>query len=248
MKKCRFLLLQIRDKPQVREEEYASFCEFGQLLPEQLDILNVFDTPVFNADVLTGYDALFVGGASEASVLEPENYPFLDPCVSLLQHCIETRFPTFASCFGFQLAVQALHGEIVRDIGDFEIGTLPISLTRSAELDPLMQGMPDPFFAVSVHRERAEVFPENVTPLAYTHECPHAFKVKDAPFWAFQFHPEVDKRILIERLSVFKTHYTNDQGHFEQVIEQAVETPESNHLVCRFVEIVSEITGKTSLL
>lgn len=236
--KPRILLLQIRHKPQVRQEEYASFYEFAQLAPKQLDILNVFDTPQFDSRVLQGYDALFVGGASEASVLEPENYPFLDSCVRLLQHCIEMRVPTFASCFGFQLAVQALHGEVVRDAEEFEIGTLPIYLTDEAQSDVIMSQLPNPFYAVSVHRERATAFPEGTIPLAYTDACPHAFKVKNAPFWAFQFHPEVDKRILIERLSVFKANYTNDEAHFEQVINDAVETPESNRLVKLFIDAV----------
>ncbi|XOV80269.1 MAG: gamma-glutamyl-gamma-aminobutyrate hydrolase family protein [Aestuariibacter sp.] len=238
MKPPKILLLQIREKAQVRAEEYASFCEFSGLKPAQLDILNVFDTPQFDNTVLQGYDGLFVGGASEASVLEPHNYPFLPSCVALLKHCIAIGFPTFASCFGFQLAVQALDGEIVRDDKDFEIGTLPISLTVEAQDDALMATLPNPFFAVSVHRERATQFPENTIALAYTDACPHAFKVVNKPFWAFQFHPEVDKRILMERLSVYKTQYTDDEAHFDQIIASAVETPESNHLVRLFIEAI----------
>ena len=59
------------------------------------------------AQVAPGYDALLVGGASEASVLEPENYPSVPHCINLLRHCIDVDFPVFASCFGFQLAVLA---------------------------------------------------------------------------------------------------------------------------------------------
>ena len=33
----------------------------------------MFLIPHFQSDVLNGYDALYVGGASEANVLEPKN-------------------------------------------------------------------------------------------------------------------------------------------------------------------------------
>lgn len=230
------LLLQIRETQQVRAEEYASFCAFAGLSPAQLDVLNVFDTPDFDHAVLKGYDALLVGGASEASVLEPERYSFVHDCVALLRYCIRTGMPVFASCFGFQLAVLALGGSIVRDEDDFERGTLPICLTPDAAADPLMANLPDPFHAVSVHRERATEFPKQTIPLAYTNACPHAFRVTGKPFWAFQFHPEVDKTTLIERLSVYKASYTSDEAQFNQVIASAVETPESNALVRRFIE------------
>lgn len=201
----KLLLVQIRDKAQVREEEFNSFVRFADIQPHQLDVMNVFDTPRFPPDIGAHYDAVIVGGASEASVLEPEIYPFVPDCVQLLAWCRDTGKPVFASCFGFQLAVLALGGEIVRDEQDFEIGTLPINLTSEAKHDPLFRDVPDPFYAVSVHRERAPQLPEACELLAYTAKCPHAFKVKNLPFWAFQFHPEVDRDILIERLSVFRT-------------------------------------------
>lgn len=236
----KLLLVQIRDKAQVREEEFDSFVRFADIAAEQLTVLNVFDRPRFSPQIVNNFDAVLVGGASEASVLEPEVYPFVPDCVRLLQYCKEIGKPTFASCFGFQLAVLAMGGEIVRDEADFEIGTLPIQITQKGEADPLFSGFPNPFYAVSVHRERAPELPQSCELLAYTEQCPHAFKVKDVPFWAFQFHPEVDKDILIERLSVFRAQYTQNAEHFNQVIANAKDTPWSNLLVQRFVDDLSK--------
>ncbi|MFC3648326.1 type 1 glutamine amidotransferase [Planctobacterium marinum] len=232
----KLLLVQIRDKPQVREEEFDSFVRFAGINSDQLSVLNVFDQPRFSPQLVDNFDAVLVGGASEASVLEPEVYPFVPDCVQLLQYCKENAKPVFASCFGFQLAVLAMGGEIVRDTADFEIGTLPIQITEAGYQDPLFSGFPNPFYAVSVHRERAPQLPSNCELLAYTEQCPHAFKVHQRPFWAFQFHPEVDKDILIERLSVFRAQYTQNAEHFNQVISHAKDTPWSNLLVERFVD------------
>jgi GMP synthase (glutamine-hydrolysing) len=234
----RILLLQIRHDPRVRREEYDSFVRYCRIQPEELDVLNVFDTPSFGAEVLDGYDALMVGGASEASVLEPENYPAVPYCIELLRHCISIDFPVFASCFGFQLAVLALGGEIIRDEVGFEMGSLPISLHNAAADDLLFHDVPDGFHAIAVHRERSVQCPPNAIDLAYTEPCCHAFRVTGKRFWACQFHPEVDRATLVARLTIYKDAYTDGDDHLDEVLGSAVETPESNDLMWKFVDRV----------
>ncbi|MGH0029695.1 MAG: type 1 glutamine amidotransferase [Myxococcota bacterium] len=234
----RILLLQIRDLQAVRVEEHRSFAAQAGLDLDQIDVLNVFDTPRFAPDVADGYDALFVGGASEASVLEPERYPFVPCARDLLLHVRDTAQPVFASCFGFQLAVVAFGGRIVRDADDFEMGTVPIRLRADARDDPILGDAPDPFLAVSVHRERSTRPPPGCLELAYTDACCHVFRVVERPFWAFQFHPEVDRATLVERLTHFKDHYTEGDEHLARVLRAARETPESNRLVTKFVDRV----------
>lgn len=234
----RILLMQIRDEWRTRTEEHLSFARYAGLEPTQIDILNLFDTPAFDESVLEGYDALFVGGSSEASVLEPQRYPFVVPAQALLRHCIDSRFPVFASCFGHQLAVMALGGAVVRDESGFEMGSIPIYLRPAAADDLLYRDVTDGFLAVSVHRERNTEVPSGCVELAYTECCCHALKVIGAPFWTTQFHPEVDKQVLIDRLTVFKEKYTDGDGHLQQVLDAADETPESNNLLRKFVERV----------
>ena len=234
----RVLLLQIRRDPQVRREEYESFSDYSGLAPAQIDIHNVFDYPHFSPDIVDGYDALFVGGASDASVLEPEIFPFVPSGEKLLRACIDRTLPVFASCFGFQLVVTALGGEIIRDKQNFEMGTLPISLREAAANDPVFRDVSEGFLAVSVHQEKSLKPPAGCIELAYTDVCCHSFRVIDKPFWAFQFHPEVDRARLVERLTFYKEHYTEDDGHLDAVLQAAAETPESNGLVRNFVDRV----------
>ncbi len=239
----RILLLQIRHDPRVRREEYDSFVRYCRIQPEELDVLNVFDTPSFGAEVLAGYDALMVGGASEASVLEPQKYPAVPYCIELLRHCMDIDFPVFASCFGFQLAVLALGGEIIRDQADFEMGSLPISLRAAAAEDLLFHDVPDGFHAIAVHRERSVQCPPGAIDLAYTNPCCHAFRVEGKRFWACQFHPEVDRATLVARLTIYKDAYTDGDDHLHDILRSAVETPDSNDLMWKFVERV--IRGQT---
>ena len=101
-----------------------------------------------------------------------------------------------------------------------------------------MHDTPDPFLAVTVHREKAVSVPPGCQLLAATDHCAHAFRVMDKPFWAFQFHPEVDRETLVARLTVFKDHYTEDDSHLQAVLDAAEETPESNRLPAKFIERV----------
>ena len=234
----KLLLLQIRRDPRVREEELDSFVRYCRVRADQVDVLNVFDTPEFGPDALQGYDALLVGGASEASVLEPETYPAVTFCIELLRHCIDVDFPVFASCFGFQLAVLALGGTIIRDERDYEMGSLPIQLTPAAADDLLFHDVPDGFRAIAVHRERSVECPPGAIELARTSPCCHAFRVENRRFWACQFHPEVDLATLISRLTIYKAAYTDGDDHLQEVLDNAEETPESNALIGKFVSRV----------
>ena len=102
----------------------------------------------------------------------------------------------------------------------------------------LFHDTPDNFRAVSVHKERATELPAGCELLAYTESCAHAFRVSGKPFWAFQFHPELDRSTLVERLTIFKSNYTEGDDHLDEILAAAVETPESNALVRKFTERV----------
>ena len=231
------LLIQIRHIPQVIEEEYNSFLKYSGLGSEELTTLNVFETYP-EPHHLEGIDGVFIGGASAANVLEPEVYTFMPALIEFIKFCLKRDIPTFASCFGFQAAVLALGGEIIDDSLNYEMGTVQISLTEAAKSDLIYKGTHDQFYAVSVHQQKAIDLPENCELLAYTKDCIHSFKVRDKRFWTFQFHPEVDKQTLIDRLKVYQEKYTSGDLHYDEVILTAVDTDASNLLVKMFVDRV----------
>lgn len=234
--KLKILLLQIRENEEIIAEEQFSFARFAGIDQNQFKILNVFQNPNFGTEVLKGVDALFVGGASEASVSEPEKYPFVDSIKELLNHCVNINLPVFASCFGFQAAVLAFGGIITKDTNDFEMGTYPIQLTTEALKDPIYKNTPSGFQAVSVHQEKATELPANCELHGFTLACCHSFKVKDKPFWAFQFHPELDRECLTVRLKAYQDQYTNGDDHFNQVIASLQDVDHANNLVRNFVD------------
>ncbi len=237
-RELKILLMQIRQDHRVAQEEHESFATYAGLDKSQIEILNVFETPSFDETVLQGYDSLWVGGASEANVLHPELFPFIADSQRLLLYCCQQNIPVFASCFGFQLVVLALGGKIVDSEAEFEMGTIPITLTDLAKNDIILKDTDNNFLAVSVHKQKALELPAGCELLAQTETCLHIIKVKNKPFWAFQFHPELDKSKLIERLTIYKDSYTDGNEHLAEVFSAAQETPESNVLMKKFVDRV----------
>ena len=168
-------------------------------------------------------------------------YDFSDNVNGIQKWGSVSNFPTFASCFGFQVALQALGGEIIRDEDNYEMGTYPMKLTHAAANDPVFKGIPDNFMAVSVHQERCIKMPKEVELLASTDLCPHAFKVKNKDFWGFQFHPELNKENLISRLAAYQEQYTDDSNHYNSVINALSDTDDAQQLVKNFVSYVKSL-------
>jgi GMP synthase (glutamine-hydrolysing) len=231
------LLLQIREDVETIDEEIDNFAKFGKLHRSQIIPLNAFQRPDFTLEELPPFDALFVGGSSDASVLEPERFPFVLACQGLIRHCYDKGIPTFASCFGFQLAVVELGGEVILDKENMEMGIISVTLTDKAIDDPLLKGLPETFYAVSGHKERASRLPRECVNLGQSERCPfHLFTIENKPFYGFQFHPEVDKHTLRTRLTRYAHHYVEDEETVRAILQEArQETPISNQLVERFI-------------
>jgi len=231
----RFLLLQVRRDQETRREEWEEFVRFSGLEASCWTARDVFHQPDFGPECLDGQDALFIGGSSDATVLDPVSYPFVPSMMALLRFCLAQNFPVFASCFGFQVAVVALGGTVIRDPENLEMGTFPITLTPAAHADPLFWDTPPQFWAVSGHQERCSVLPDGCIALAATPRCPyHAFTVPGKPFYAFQFHPEVDRPDLKSRLERYGARYLSD-GSLPGILENLQETPVANGLIQKFI-------------
>lgn len=218
-------------------EELDEFIRYSQLLPQQFGVLNVFQTPEFEVTCLQNYDALLIGGSSDASVTQPDKYPFVESIKQLLTNCLDKSFPVFASCFGFQAAVEALGGQVIVDAANMEMGTYSMQLTAAAANDRLFQDVPNGFWAVSGHKERAISLPQAAILLAATDRCPyHAFKIADKPFYAFQFHPEVDRQDLANRITRYQSRYFESLEALAAMLHDLQETPIANQLIEKFID------------
>lgn len=235
----KFLLLQIRYDHETQRQEFLEFLEFGRLHDGQLDNLNVYNLPNFQPQIIDSYDGLFIGGSSDASVLKPTENEFLPASYALIRYCYDIEIPVFASCFGFQVAVMELGGEIIEDKDNMEMGCLPIICNDAAKDDPLCHDLPASFYAICGHKERATSLPADAINLASTPLCPYQmFKIKDKPFYASQFHPEVSLQDFITRITRYQERYFTDESLFKEALAQAEghDTTIANDLMANFID------------
>ncbi|WP_133130070.1 type 1 glutamine amidotransferase [Legionella yabuuchiae] len=234
------LLLQIREDEETMLEEFYEFVQFSELHEEQFTKLNTFKMVHFPPSIIDDYDVLFVGGSSDASVLNVEDFLFVPHCKQLIRYCFDKNIPVLASYFGFQIAMEELGGKVILDKENMEMGVYSIQLYPDAKDDPLLYDYPEHFWAVSGHKERASSIPSSCIHLASSEQCPyHIVKFIDKPIYCFQFHPEVDKKDLITRITRYQMRYLEGNESLQQIIDTAIHnTPYSNKLVKDFIDRV----------
>lgn len=234
------LLLQARrpDDP-ARVEERASFAAKCGVAVERVVPWNLLDSPP-TLTRIRRHDALMVGGSGEFYVSNA-SLPGFAEVLESLREVVEVGHPAFASCFGFQMLVKALGGEIVYDPERVEVGTYPLRLTDAGRTDPLFSALPDRFPAQMGRKDRATRLPPGLPNLAASELCPfQAFAVPGKPIWATQFHPELDARTNRGRFLRYMEGYAASMTDDERraALERFDESPETEALLPRFLELV----------
>lgn len=190
---------------------------------------------------------IFIGGSGEFSVIE--DHPFLPDFFSLLTQIVDRDIPMFASCFGFHALTHVLGGRIVHDDPNMEYGTYRVNLTAAAKTDPVFGSLPESFLTQSGHKDRAEKLPSNAIVLAYSDMCAfHAYRLKGKRVYATQFHPELSRDRMLERLETYAEAFNIDrQGpQYQAIMRNLAATPEANSLLPNFVRWVVAQSGQKS--
>lgn len=233
--KLNILLFQIRkpDDP-MRISEVAAFAESIDRLPEQITAVDLINEPP-KPEALRHADMVLIGGAGDYSV--PEGGEWLDRALDAMRLLYAKRKPVFASCWGFQAMAAALGGSVITDPQFAELGTLQLTLTSHGMNDPIFKGLGSPFWAHVGHHDTVVQLPEGAIHLAETPlVANHAFCMPDAPLYCTQFHSELKKDLLIQRLMTYPEYTRHILGiPVEGLVKTLRETPESNNLIREFV-------------
>ena len=216
----KILLLQVRNPGDpVRAEERQSFAHKAGLDLEYIIPWDLLSGPPSIQDVQK-YDALMVGGSGDYYVSK-KNLPQFSAVMELLQDVAAHSHPTFASCFGFQLMVKALGGEIIYDAEQTEVGTYLLTLTPDGKEDELLGTLPTNFTAQLGRKDRATVLPEESVHLASSKRCPfQSMRLPGKPIWATQFHPDLSGEENRFRFGRYLNGYASVMSAEERAKEQ----------------------------
>lgn len=222
----------------MREHERECFAQASGLGSEGLQCVNLVDSVPIVSD-LADFDALMVGGAGHFSLADPSEY-FYEPVFDFLRTVVDQGFPTFASCFGFQLLVHALGGVVASDPDGTEVGSFPLKLTDAGRSDELFGSLPNEFMAQLGHKDRAIEMPAGIPNLAASERSPfQALRIPGRPIWATQFHPELDQKTNHDRYLAYIERYDPQRKGEEASGFNSLPSVETSTLLPRFLEAIA---------
>lgn len=212
------------------EHERSCVGAVCRLDPAEILVHTALTEPL-HADDLLGVDAVFFGGSGAYSILDP--HPWRQGAIDALKRVIDARLPAWASCFGFQGLAMALDAEVVHDPARAEMGGVQLQLTAEGSADPLVGMLPRDFWVQTGHQDHVEVLPEGCLRLATGGVgVEQLTRVDGAPFYASQFHPELDVEAIVYRFEFYADHYAQgDPEGFARRLAALQNTPDTPEMV-----------------
>ena len=232
----RFLLLQVRDADDpMRRQEVESFERCFGLAPGRITVFDLLGGAP-SARVLGRADVVLLGGSGDYSVARGGSW--LPAALEAMVGLYETSTPTFASCWGFQAMARALGGEVVNDRSRAEVGVTWMELTDAGRDDPVFGPLGPRFQVVAGHEDHVTALPEGAVRLATTPRSENqAFHFPGRPIYCTQFHPELDRRGLIDRLREYPAYLPlTGASSFEELERITPELPDTQGVLRRFLE------------
>jgi GMP synthase (glutamine-hydrolysing) len=248
MRQLRYLLLQTRNPgdPMAAQEVRC----FARALECEISAISVFDLigSAPSLDTLEKVDMLLLGGSGHYSVAtnvsnfnelgRPRPHsPWIERVLDTLREIHRIAKPTFASCWGFQAMARAMGGKCVNDVPNAEVGTIELQLTDAGRADPIFGGLPPKFAAQAGHEDHIIQLPPGADLLASSARVKEqAFCFSGRPIYCTQFHPELDRPAMLERLIAYPEYIARiARISFDDFVDNVGETPEANSLLRRFV-------------
>ncbi len=235
----RFLLLQVRnpDDP-MRRHEIGCFSRAFDCQEDQIDVFDLIQGAP-SVDELRPFDVVLLGGSGDYSVAQ--GGPWLDAALFAMRELFDLNKPTFASCWGFQAMARALGGKVVTDLARAELGTMTIRVTDDGQADPLFSSLGTQFLAQMGHQDIVDQLPAGARLLASTEKVENqAFCFPGKPIYCTQFHPELDRMGIFDRVRAYPQYVESITGlclaEFEA--KHCQETPEANDLLRKFLNLV----------
>ena len=188
----------------------------GTALPDACDVAGV---------IVTGSSSSVTERA--AWMLRAEEY---------LRGLVERHVPVFGICFGHQLLGQALGGEVTKNPRGREIGTVDLEIVAG---DELLGNASPPLRANATHVDTVSRLPSGACILGRTRLEPHAVVRFADSVWGVQFHPEMDRAVVREYLTVRRGVLESEGLDPDALLADADEARAGASTLPRFAEIVS---------
>ena len=239
----KLLLVQIRSDEETRAEEHQTFATRCRLPLKAVRSVNLCVQPPSEMQLRSGEKAVIIGGSSGFSAWDM--YPWMPELLRYVQWGYHADVPMFGACWGHQLIARALGGTVIYDGERAEMGAKWIELTPEGQQDPLLGYLRPRFKSNQGHHDRVSVLPEDAIELARNETAPfQAFRMRQKPIYGTQFHSELDRTTVYDRIHRYYEHYpefTDDDAEFQRMVNSFEDTPLVAELLARFVREIAAI-------
>lgn len=212
-----FLLIQTRPEDDASAAEAASVRRLGGYTEDPLTAFRLEEHVTVHPEQPVDWESLLAEHAGV--ILSGSPFTTSDPeeSKSELQHRVETELvrmlevlrrdevPFLGCCYGVGTLGRHAGGTVDTAYGE-KPGPVTVTLTEAGAADPLLEGLPEQFFAYVGHKEGLTVPPEGAVVLATGQRCPIQMFRLGRHQYATQFHPELDQDGLLERLRIYAHH------------------------------------------
>jgi GMP synthase (glutamine-hydrolysing) len=212
---------------------------FARMLECDLSDIEVFDllASALPLEKLQSADMILLGGSGHYSAAGEGEW--LERALDGMREIHRVAKPTFASCWGFQAMARALGGSCVNDLSNAEVGTIKLTLTDAGRADLLFGGLPPIIDAQAGHEDRVDRLPPDAVLLASSPRvAEQAFRFEGRPIYCTQFHPELDRAAMLERLVAYPEYVARiARVPYDDFVQNLRESTEANSLLRRFVTL-----------
>ncbi len=210
---------------------------FARMLDCDTTAIGVFDllSGAPSRAQLEQADMLLLGGSGHYSAAGESVW--LDRTLDILREIHRLSKPTFASCWGFQAMARAMGGSCVNDLPNAELGTIELQLTAAGQEDAIFRSLPPRFTAQAGHEDHVVQLPPDAELLASSSRVKEqAFRFIGRPIYCTQFHPELDRAAMLERVTAYPEYVVRiAQITYDDFVHNVRDTPAANTLLKCFV-------------
>ncbi|MDL5055065.1 glutamine amidotransferase [Oscillatoria laete-virens NRMC-F 0139] len=171
---------------------------------------------------------------SGAHCMVTEKQPWSEKIARWLPEVIRREIPVLGVCYGHQLLIHALGGEVGYHPQGTEEGTVPVQFAPEAAADPLFGSFPTEIKVHASHSQTALRLPPGAIVLGSNSFEPHHV-VRFAPrAWGVQFHPEFTETIMRLYIEEDAPALREEGKDPAAALSTVTATPESSRIIGQF--------------
>ncbi len=181
---------------------------------------------------LEGFDCLVLLGGT-MNVDDLAGYPYLEKLRLFTAGALRRDFPVLGLCLGAQMMSRAAGSRVHRGRNG-EMGWWEVHFTGEGLEDRVLEGIESPLEVFHWHEDSFDLPPGAVL-LGKSGRCPHQIIRIGEKSYGFQFHPEVDREIIVNWINTYRAEVENmiGPGGPEMLIRQTEEKMSFYHSQCR---------------